>query len=116
MSETMQGRRLPDSSFGDPGGGWADWKDSDPGDYMKVTDELGGKTVWYIRDPWGHVGALRTHTVTEHDDGTITVSPSILDPDPPSQAMMQHLGIVAMIPEGGSGWHGWLERGVWRTA
>ena len=49
--------------------------------------------VWYIRDPRGVIGALRTHTVTEHDDGTITVSPSILDPD---------------------GWHGYLERGVWR--
>lgn len=40
-------------------------------------------------------GALRTHTVTEHEDGTITVSPSIFDaPD---------------------GWHGFLERGVWRS-
>lgn len=41
---------------------------------------------------------LAAHDVTEHADGTITVSPSIL---------------VQRGP-GGPTWHGWLERGVWR--
>ena len=93
--ETLQGRRLPDSIFGEPGGGWENWKDSQPGDYMIVRRELQGKDALYIRDPAGRVGACRDHAVTEHEDGTITVSPSIFDaPD---------------------GWHGWLERGVWRS-
>jgi hypothetical protein len=46
----------------------------------------------------GFLGALGGHTVIEHEDGTITVTPSILITD---------------------GWtkctrHGHLERGVWR--
>jgi hypothetical protein len=41
----------------------------------------------------------KVHTITEHEDGTITVSPSIL-----------------RYPlAGDTGWHGYLERGVWRT-
>jgi len=72
-----------------------------PGDYCKVTsDEPGaapGHVIWYVRDPAGRVGALRDHTVIEHEDGTISVSPSILDPSP-------------------GGWHGFLERGEWRPA
>lgn len=43
------------------------------------------------------VGNLSKHTVTEHEDGTITVKPSIL---------IRHWS--------GKEWHGWLERGVWR--
>lgn len=39
---------------------------------------------------------LERHTVTEHDDGSITVSPSIL------------------VSSGHDSWHGFLERGVWR--
>lgn len=38
------------------------------------------------------------HKVTEHEDGTITASPSIL------------------VGDGkGNSWHGYLERGVWRA-
>ncbi len=66
-----------------------------PGDYFK--DEHG---IWWIRPPRGDMGMLTDHTVTEHDDNTITVSPSILlDSDT--------RGII---------WHGFLERGVWREA
>jgi hypothetical protein len=61
-----------------------------PGDYGKDNDGM-----WYVRPPRGHGGHLDGHTVTEHEDGTITVSPSILDPEP-------------------GGWHGYLEHGVWR--
>jgi hypothetical protein len=60
---------------------------------------------WECRPPGRHAGSLRAHTVTEHEDGTITVSPSILfvgmeDAEPGSEF---------------SGWHGFLERGVWRS-
>jgi hypothetical protein len=40
---------------------------------------------------------LSRHDVVEHEDGTITVSPSIL------------------VTQGeGRQWHGYLERGIWR--
>lgn len=41
---------------------------------------------------------LKNHEVTEHEDGTITVSPSILVRRPHTE----------------DSWHGYLERGVWR--
>ena len=52
---------------------------------------------WYCRPPGGHTGCLRNHEVVEHEDQTITVSPSIL------------------ITQGPDQWHGYLERGIWRT-
>jgi len=45
--------------------------------------------------PDGHLGNLANHDVTEYDDGTITVSPSIL--------IKAHDGK----------WHGFLRAGVW---
>lgn len=64
-----------------------------PGGYWKH-ERLG---TWYCVTPEGQYGSLARHDVIEHDDGTITVSPSILI-------------------SGGSKpeWHGYLERGVWR--
>ncbi len=54
--------------------------------------------IWYVRPPGGyHMGSLEAHTVTEHDDGTITVSPSILLDD----------------WEFGK-WHGYLIKGEWK--
>lgn len=57
---------------------------------------------WYGRPPGHHAGSFKNHNVVEHEDGTITVSPSILLTD----------------YDEGSGekaiWHGYLERGVWR--
>ncbi len=84
----MQGRRLPDGPLA--GARFA------PGDYMRVS-EGPDAGVWYARPPRGHVGCLREHDVIEHEDGTITVSPSIL-----------------LVGE--PGWHGYLQRGVWREA
>lgn len=52
---------------------------------------------WMARPPGNHMGDLSGHKVTEHEDGTITVSPSIL------------------IDDGRNKWHGFLERGVWRS-
>lgn len=57
---------------------------------------------WKGRPPGCHLGSFADHEVVEHDDGTITVSPSILVTHP------EPIGIVE--------WHGYLERGVWRVA
>lgn len=54
---------------------------------------------WFMRvpSPGFGMGSLNNHDVTEHEDGTITVSPSIL-----------------CTGHNGKQWHGYLERGVWR--
>ena len=64
------------------------------GDYGKGVDGL-----WECRPPGHHLGSLANHEVVEHEDGTITVSPSIL---------------IDYPPEGS--WHGYLEKGIWREA
>lgn len=56
--------------------------------------------AWYLRLPGMHAGSLAKHSVVEHDDGTITVSPSILHTD-------HFKGEATQV-------HGYLERGVWR--
>ena len=57
--------------------------------------------IWYARPPGQHLGSLANHEVIEHDDGTITVSPSILITGYDADCKIQ--------------WHGYLERGEWRT-
>ena len=57
----------------------------------------GNNGVWYARPHGNHAGSLDGHEVKEHEDGTITVSPSIL------------------INNGRSEWHGYLRQGVWET-
>lgn len=52
--------------------------------------------TWFARPPGSHAGNLSSHQVTEHEDGTITVTPSIL------------------ITNSDGEWHGYLEGGVWR--
>lgn len=70
-----------------------------PGEYGKhpVND------AWYAAVPTSQliVGSLAEHDVVEHEDGTITVSPSIL---------------VEYYGEKLISWHGFLEHGVWREA
>lgn len=114
----MIGRRLSDAKMGESGPGWDEWKDRQPGDYMRVDFDDGEPIGWYICDPLGRVGLIgrrRIHLeplegdagtlipvvqppvvepwkIVEHDDETITVTPSIMDP---------------------SGWHGYLTNGVW---
>jgi len=58
---------------------------------------------WEICTPNGRRGlASEGHVVTEHEDGTISVVPSLLiDP--------LDLGTLKR-----PGWHGWLERGEFR--
>lgn len=71
-----------------------------PGDYGQDNDG-----DWYARPPNGHLGSLASHEVTEHEDGTITVAPSIL-----VRWDGQRDG-VDVVEE----WHGYLERGLWRS-
>lgn len=67
------------------------------GEYGKDVDG-----IWHCSAPretpdgFGFTGNLSKHTVVEHEDGTITVTPSIL--------ITRHDGT----------WHGYLERGFWR--
>lgn len=78
--DTMQGRRND-----------APLHEMEPGDFGVDRGD------WTCRAPNGFGGLLRRHEVVEHEDGTITVSPSIL----------------IHRPSDGE-WHGFLERGVWR--
>lgn len=97
----MQGTRLPDAEMGVPGPGWKAWG-SQPdgcgelsaplGAYMKVAS--GTISVWYVRDPLGDICTIaNNHQVIEHDDGTISVRPSIVNPN--------------------GSYHGFLQRGFW---
>lgn len=108
MSAEVQGRRLPDGSMPER-----------PGDYVRVIDGQ-GVTHWFNWPPGAaNPGELRRfdqagdsgmfHEVEEHDDGTITVRPSILHHD--RVRGMQAPGGAIIGPDG---WHGFLERGVWR--
>lgn len=103
----MNGRRLPvvDGKMTMP---------EKPGDYCgPVHGYTGDKLAIFFLKPNArdegvpaiarsvqHV-AIPPHSFTEHEDGTLTISPSISD-----------------TRSGGSGesdgWHGYLERGVWR--
>lgn len=103
----MKGRRVQPDEHGWPG-------KLEPGDYVRVAPERRGdgtefsedeKNAWWTKPYWmccspnGHIGNLERHDVVEHEDGTITVSPSIL------------------ISDGrGPLWHGFLRRGEWSEA
>lgn len=53
--------------------------------------------IWFALTPNGLLANLSRHQITEHEDGTITVLPSI------------------EVTGGVEGkWHGYLEKGVWR--
>jgi hypothetical protein len=60
------------------------------GDYGKDKDGL-----WFARPPGCHTGCLSNHQVIEHEDGTITVSPSI------------------RVADWRTEWHGYLVHGEW---
>lgn len=65
-----------------------------PGEFAKLPDG-----TWHAATPNGHIANLARHRVTEHEDGMITVAPSIL----------------VSRPKGEQLWHGFLERGIWRS-
>jgi hypothetical protein len=119
--DTMQGRRIPD-------GEWFERRNAGslkPGDYGRehITKASGTPDErtewdWFVCCPDGSTTALwvneddrngNRHVITEHDDGTISVGGSILGHFIPSQ----RIGGVGPISSGP--WHGWLERGVWRS-
>lgn len=82
----------------------------EPGDYWQTADGH-----WWVAGPVprydGHlclIADVTSWTVTEHEDRTITVSPSIFwgrdgYPGSPPEWAAAHT------------WHGFLERGVWRS-
>jgi hypothetical protein len=84
----MQGHPVADGEFADD--------PFRPGSYGRV--EVLGEWEWRGCTPNGHASNLAGHDVTEHEDGTITVSPSILVSD--------HTGEL---------WHGYLRAGVWES-
>lgn len=102
----MRGTRLPDVDRSTPEG-WERWEQIKygraemvvaPGSYMKVLREDGGTWCWYLRSPAGDVCTIgwqfgAAHQIVEHDDGTISVSPSIVFPN--------------------GGYHGFLRHGIW---
>lgn len=88
--DTAPGTRLQPSRVDEDGNEWfapesgSYWFERKTGHWAAVT-------------PNGLHGNLSNHDVVEHEDGTITVSPSIL------------------VEQGSVGsWHGYLERGIWR--
>ena len=82
-ANTTPGRRIYPDAEG--------WFTIQPGDYVKAVDG-----TWIAWAPGDRApGGLQKHEITEHQDGTITVTPSILTP---------------------SGWHGYLQAGIWTKA
>lgn len=57
---------------------------------------------WQVRPFGHHAGSIPKHNIIEHEDSTITVSPSILLTDFDEKTGIQII------------WHGFLERGEWR--
>lgn len=89
----IEGKRVPDGELTS--------NPFQPGAYGRV--EIGGehrRWIWVCTTPNGHHGNLQAHDVTEHEDGTITVSPSIL---------------ISGGTDNGELWHGYLEKGFWRS-
>ena len=94
----MKGTRLPDGTTPrDPCGyAWIPYSgwEHKPSFFL-------GEGEWHLIDPTGGIGAAgrvtkakpAAHTWVEHEDGSVTFNPSLVMP---------------------SGWHGFLERGVWR--
>lgn len=96
--DTMQGRRRDD---GPP------WE-FEPGDYgVRVDAATSQRLAWVVTPNGNGPARLEGWALTEHDDGTITVSPSIMAHE---QTGLGQDGEPTTYPA----WHGFLERGVWR--
>ena len=80
---------------------------------------------WCVITPNGRLGSVAKHTVVEHDDQTITVSPSILvyaiegrTYTPEERArLVESVGedYVREWEAGKPEFHGYLEHGTWRS-
>ena len=82
----MQGKRI---------GMWASVVP--PGSYWQSDPSNRINRYWAGVTPNGLIANLTAHNVVEHDDGTITVTPSI----------------AVDNGEGGLSWHGYLTKGEW---
>lgn len=81
-----------------------------PGEHGQISFAEGdyGRTMyneWLARPPGCGLGSLADHQVEEHEDGTITVKPSI-----------QADEVIRPGKQNIPAWHGFLERGVWRKS
>jgi hypothetical protein len=97
----MQGKRIPDISLAEE-----HFPLLNPGEYQKLLNKDGTPTgIWHLCTPDGHHGSVRDTiwSITEHEDGSITVSPSIRISTTNRQNVEHDL------------WHGYLEGGVWRS-
>lgn len=79
-----------------------------PGEYAKLPDG-----TWYAETPNGHTANLALHNVEEHDDGTITASPSILVSAPDDGKWTTTEDALHHPVRGKALWHGHLTHGVW---
>jgi hypothetical protein len=119
----MTGQRLPDGF--EPTKDWlaklgASRLEDLSGGYGK--DSSG---AWCVVTPNGRYGSVAKHTVVEHEDRTITVSPSILvyATPPVVYTPEDRARVVELAGEeyaqkwekGFPEYHGFLERGVWRS-
>lgn len=68
-----------------------------PGQYVRVTNPKDGKIYWPCCSPNDLQGDIAKHTIIEHEDGTITATPSI-----------------RITKYDGSEWHGYLTNGIWK--
>lgn len=99
--DTTQGRRIPDGKWWDDDIHPAPWQPSDYGRERQAGHVSGNELVGPLDGTWvvlpNGVGPsflpARMWAITEHEDGTLSLSPSILN---------------------SGGWHGFLERGWWR--
>ena len=64
---------------------------------------------WYVRPPGQHAGGIGDHEVEEHEDGTITVSPSIVLHEPTGEFDASGNPILKEI------WHGHLIEGIFKS-
>jgi hypothetical protein len=102
----MQGRRRADGTF--------PRYELAPGEYGRIKQH-DGEWLWIACTPNGMVGDLSQHEVVEHEDGTITVAPSIevsggksvLAPGDDAE-LMEIRGLTGI-------WHGFLRAGVWES-
>ena len=92
----MQGKRVwPTTEGYIPAG-----RMSEKGTFGRISEEIcpgyERQHWWQVTAPDGSQCSLNPaiHTITEHDDGTITVNPSIVT----------------------ATWHGWLRLGNWESA
>jgi hypothetical protein len=107
----MQGTRRADGEF--------IHHELQAGEYGRVLRD--GAWVWVACTPNGMIGDLSAHEVQEHEDGTITVAPSVEIQGGaharPARGEIMVVDDATVERSGGREgyWHGYLERGVWRS-